>query len=471
MRFFSLLKKIGLGLLVYFIYLGLSVCFYNIQQINSVTKDAKKSDPKPLKTLYTNKIQNESACVTADLNQALALRCQLVDEAKETLFVSQYAISDDDSGLIFIGKLLEAAQRGVKVKLLLNSLATEMTITSRIPFEIFRDEENIEIKTIGGLNLLKPWEVNNILHDKLILVDDNYFISSGRNIGNRFMLKSKDYEATYDFDLIIKKDGQPSKNSLIKQGNVYFNELWKAPYAVDKSHSSRPFTGKAVKNLQNEIRKARNRHELVLRQDVLSNLSFHRINAGMLIHNPVGKIVKSPVVWQKIVHFLEDSQEATLQSPYVIISDKMKQFQTRQLPDKLSLITNSAATSPNLFAYAGYLKQKEQLNSKMDIWEYQGDGSLHHKALLLDRRVGAVGSFNLDSRSAFLSSENMVFIDSPGFHDQLKEIMTSYQAESLQVKNQTTYKKSDRHPRIVHPTKEKLLTLISKIIKPLEFLL
>lgn len=244
MRFFYLLKKIGLGLLIYLIYLGLSVCFYNIQQINSVTKDAKKSDPKPLKTLYTNKIQNESACVTADLNQALALRCQLVDEAKETLFVSQYAISDDDSGLIFIGKLLEAAQRGVKVKLLLNSLATEMTITSRIPFEIFRDEENIEIKTIGGLKLLKPWEVNNILHDKLILVDDNYFISSGRNIGNRFMLKSKDYEATYDFDLIIKKDGQSSENSLIKQGNVYFNELWQVPYAVDKSHSSRPLPEK-----------------------------------------------------------------------------------------------------------------------------------------------------------------------------------------------------------------------------------
>lgn len=471
MRAFSLLKKFTIVLLIYFLYFGLCVCFYNIHQINAVAKDAEKDATKSLKSLYNHKIQNESVCVTAELDQALALRCQLIDEAKESLLISQYAISDDDSGLIIVGKLLAAAQRGVKIKLLLNGLATEMSITSRIPFEIFREKENIEVKTIGGLNLFKPWEINNVLHDKLILVDDNYFISSGKNIGNRFMLKSKDYEATYDFDLIVKKDGPSSKNSLIKQGKIYFNELWHSPYTYDRSHSSRPFTGKALSNLANEIRKANNRHENILRQEIISTLDFHPINAGMLIHNPVGKLVKTPVLWQQLLRFVEESKEATLQSPYVIISDKMKQFQTKQLPDKLTLITNSAATSPNLFAYAGYLRQKEELLKQMEIWEYQGDGSLHHKALLLDQTIGAVGSFNLDSRSTFLSSENMVFIDSPGFHDQLEKIMQEYQDESLQGKNLTTYKKSHQHRRIVHPTKQKLLDLISKIIKPLEFLL
>lgn len=471
MRVLSLLKKIGIGLLIYFIYFFLCMCIYNIQQINSVTKEAKEDETKPLKALYEQKIQNESACVTADINKALALKCQLIDEAKETLLISQYAISDDDSGLIFVGKLLEAAQRGVKIKLLLNGLATEMSITSRIPFEVFKDEDNIEVKTLGGLNLFKPWEINNVLHDKLIVVDDNYFISSGRNIGNRFMLKSKDYEATYDYDLIIRKDGLSSKNSLIKQGKAYFNELWQGPYNYDRSHSSRPSTGKALKNLSNEIRKARNRHEGVLRQEVLSTFTFHKINAGMLLHNPVGKLVKKPVLWHQLVRFVEDSDEATLQSPYVIITDRMKQFQTKQLPEKLTLLTNSASTSPNLFAYAGYLRQKEELHNKMDIWEYQGDGSLHQKAMLLNKTIGAVGSFNLDSRSAFLSSENMVLIESPGFHNQLEKIMQSYQSESLQVKNQTTYKKSNLKRRIVHPTKQKLLDLISKIVKPLEFLL
>lgn len=217
MKAFSLLKKFIIVLLIYFLYFSLCVCIYNIHQINVAAKDAEKDATKSLKSLYNHKIQNESVCVTAKLDQALALRCQLIDQAKESLSISQYAISDDDSGLIIVGKLLAAAQRGVKIKLLLNGLATEMSITSRIPFEIFREKENIEVKTIGGLNLFKPWEINNVLHDKLILVDDNYFISSGKNIGNRFMLKSKDYEATYDFDLIVKKDGISSKNSLIKQ--------------------------------------------------------------------------------------------------------------------------------------------------------------------------------------------------------------------------------------------------------------
>ncbi|OTO14513.1 phospholipase D-like domain-containing protein, partial [Enterococcus sp. 3H8_DIV0648] len=176
MRAFSLLKKFTIVLLIYFLYFGLCVCFYNIHQINAVAKDAEKDATKSLKSLYNHKIQNESVCVTAELDQALALRCQLIDEAKESLLISQYAISNDDSGLIIVGKLLAAAQRGVKIKLLLNGLATEMSITSRIPFEIFREKENIEVKTIGGLNLFKPWEINNVLHDKLILVDDNYFI-------------------------------------------------------------------------------------------------------------------------------------------------------------------------------------------------------------------------------------------------------------------------------------------------------
>lgn len=180
MKFFSLFKKIVIFLLIYFIYFGLCVCVYNLHQINLVAKEAEKDKTEPLKALYAKKIQNESVCVTAKLDQALALRCQLIDSAQSTLYISQYAISDDDSGLIFVGKLLEAAKRGVKIKLLLNGLATEMSITSRIPFEIFRDEKNIEVKTVGGLNLLKPWEINNVLHDKLILADDNYFLSSGK---------------------------------------------------------------------------------------------------------------------------------------------------------------------------------------------------------------------------------------------------------------------------------------------------
>lgn len=471
MKFFSLFKKIVIFLLIYFIYFGLCVCVYNLHQINLVAKEAEKDKTEPLKALYAKKIQNESVCVTAKLDQALALRSQLIDSAQSTLYISQYAISDDDSGLIFVGKLLEAAKRGVKIKLLLNGLATEMSITSRIPFEIFRDEKNIEVKTVGGLNLLKPWEINNVLHDKLILADDNYFLSSGKNIGNRFMLKSEDYEATYDYDLIIKKDGPSSKNSLIAQGRKYFNKLWASRYNYNRSHSSRPFTGRALNNLTNEIRKANNRHEKVLRQEILSTLDFHRINTGLLLHNPVGTLVKKPLLWKQLVRYVEESEKAIIQSPYVIISDKMKHFKKKPLPKDLTLITNSAATSPNLFAYAGYLHQKEQLNKQMNIWEYQGDGSLHHKAILLNQTIGAVGSFNLDSRSAFLSSENMIFIDSPGFHDQLEKIMQEYQSESLQVKNLTTYKKNELKHRIVHPTKQKLLDLISKIIKPLDFLL
>lgn len=160
-----------------------------------------------LKNIKKNQPNNESVTINSQQNDALALRCELIDQAKDTLLISQYSIEDDDSGLIFIGKLLNAAQRGVKVKLLVNGLSNNMTLLSKIPLTVFQSEPNIELKMIGGINFFKLWEINNILHDKLIIVDNNYFLSSGRNIGKRFMIQSEKYKNVEDMDIIVKKEG------------------------------------------------------------------------------------------------------------------------------------------------------------------------------------------------------------------------------------------------------------------------
>jgi putative cardiolipin synthase len=90
--------------------------------------------------------------------------------------------------LYLVKKLEDAAKRGVDIQILINGLSNSKNSLSYL--SLLDEYDNVEIKVIGGLNLFKPWEMNNVLHDKLILVDDTYLLSSGRSISNRFLLPS-----------------------------------------------------------------------------------------------------------------------------------------------------------------------------------------------------------------------------------------------------------------------------------------
>lgn len=478
MKIFSLFRKLLIVLLVYLGYCGVSVCLYTYFRIGQETEAVKKRDVKSLEEISAPKPSNEEICVTSRMDYALALRCQLADSAKETLLISQYTIGDDDSGLIFIGKIFEAAKRGVKVKLLMNELSSKMRGSSRIPLAIFKSQPNIEVKFLGGMNPLKPWEVNNVMHDKLIIADDKYFLSSGRNIEKRFMLASDECEPTYDMDVIVKKTGALSEASLISQGTAYYNELWKNPYA-EKTLEHRGFISKAslrkkTDEAEGHIRSAFRRQETLISQDVLHQLDFSTFDSAHLVHNEVASIVKEPVVWKQLTRLMNESKEAvTVQSPYVVVTKKMRSFLKSAPHSQVEFITNSASSSPNVFAFSGYLNIKDHLLENSKVWEYQGDGSLHQKGMLLDGHIGMVGSFNFDSRSAYLSTENMLIVNGKAFHDQLEGIMAGYKEQSLQAGRRFDYAEGASGVKVkpVPKAKQNLLIIMGWLTRPVTFLL
>jgi putative cardiolipin synthase len=98
---------------------------------------------------------------------------------------------------------------------------------------------------------------------------------------------------------------------------------------------------------------------------------------------------------------------------------------------ELLFLTNSPAVSPNYFAVSGYLNNRKRLLRFSDILEYQGPGSLHGKAILIDGKILGIGTFNMDPRSSFLSTETMVFIESEPLAAQLEEIFGTYLESSL----------------------------------------
>ena len=94
---------------------------------------------------------------------------------------------------------------------------------------------------------------------------------------------------------------------------------------------------------------------------------------------------------------------------------------------KLVMLTNSVASSPNFPAFSNYFSQRRQfVSTGAKIYEYQSYDSIHGKSLVIDNRISAVGSLNLDDRSFYIDTENMLIIDSPEFAARLNAAMDDY---------------------------------------------
>ena len=94
-------------------------------------------------------------------------------------------------------------------------------------------------------------------------------------------------------------------------------------------------------------------------------------------------------------------------------------------------LTNSVYSSPNYFATAGHLKHRAHIAAGATLLEYEGEGSIHAKTYVFEERLSMVGSYNLDARSSFLSTESMVVIDSVAVAESLGERMETLAQESV----------------------------------------
>lgn len=79
------------------------------------------------------------------------------------------------------------------------------------------------------------------------------------------------------------------------------------------------------------------------------------------------------------------------------------------------------------------------MNTGAAVYEYQQVESIHGKSLILDDRISAVGSFNLDERSAYIDTETMLVIDSPELVKQMKDAIANIMEKSLEVGRDNTY--------------------------------
>lgn len=397
-------------------------------------------------------------------------RMQMIQEANDSIDIAYYSIAKGKSTELILGALFDAADRGVQVRILLDGISHGLRFKMSDSRYALASHENIELRYYESFKAFKPWTWNNRLHDKIMLTDGKLAIIGGRNIADKYLAETPPKNFVHDRDVIIFNAKQ-EEDSVIVQMEKYMNELWNHPYtSAPFSNLSKRQVTKGTEErdkLVREYNKAMKADAVFVTPSINWKVSSTPTKRVSFLYNPIERFKKQPVVWQSLINLATKAEASILiQSPYVVPTNEMKKYvpESFHSPVDWTLLTNSVKSTPNVLAFSGYLDlRKEIVKTGVRLYEYADTYSLHAKSVVYDKRISAVGSFNLDSRSSVLNTDSMVVIDSEEFAGQLTEVIHD------KIKNSTVV--ADNKKNIETPKDEKkdksfkaiLLNTLSKV--------
>lgn len=368
-----------------------------------------------------------------DNTQALIWRIRVIESAQEELILTTFDFRDDESGRDIMSSLLAAADRGVKVRIVVDGIHGMLFLNRSPWFRTLCASPNVEAKFYNPVNLLTAWKLNFRMHDKYIVADDHAYLLGGRNTGNLF-LGNYQQSQNIDRDLLVYSPEPDSGTSLtaVKQ---YFEEIWQLP-------DTKPFT-KSIRP-DSSARQEIEVHYQNLHQQYPE--AFHPFsweketyptNGIRLLTNPIEAENKAPLLWNYLITIMGQGSDVIIQTPYIICGQSMYQDLTEleQQGTQIQVILNAVENGANPWGCTDYLNQKKNLRATgMDIYEFIGAHSLHTKTVLIDDQISVVGSFNFDMRSAYLDTEMMLVVDSPELNAHLRKIAQDQMDQSLCIR-------------------------------------
>lgn len=387
---------------------------------------------------YSDQISCDRAYIIEDNTKALTERLRMIKTADERIIISTFDIRSDTSGKDVLAALLNAAQRDIDIKMLVDGYSALMHMKNNSYFMALSTLSNVEIKIYNPINILRPWRSMGRLHDKYIIIDDDLYILGGRNTNDLFL--GDNDKKNYDRDVLVYNTKPSAHESSLYELYDYFCKIWDMEvckyYHDDEDEGKKEKVIKARKELES-IYAANMEKYPYLSEDFDYNTITYEVNKISFLTNPVHVYAKEPTLFYSLAELMKNAKdEIKIHTPYVICNDMM--YEALEIVCKgqaeVSIMTNSAANNANPFGAADYLKNKEKiLNTGISIYEYEGGISYHGKSITIDDNISIVGSFNIDLRSVYLSTEIMLVIDSEDINKQLKEYMNHYEASSVRV--------------------------------------
>lgn len=394
---------------------------------------------------------------------ALAARLLLIDLAQSSIDLQYYIYAPDTTGLLIGERLLAAAQRGVRVRVLLDDIGSGMS--DRVLATLDR-HPNIEVRLFNPVSLrhdlfkfpskvLEFGRINNRMHNKLLLVDNLALITGGRNIGDEyFTLSERDFQ---DIDIL---GVGPVSAAASSSFDAFWNSVNAIPVKVIHADAE-------VYRLPGMQDLMVTRREQLMQEPYLKAVADSRFSNQLVrgqlplvwgradwMADPPAKADASadeseiPYLGLRLVeHAREVESELLIISAYFIPGDEGVQLllDLRQRGADVSILTNSLATTDVLAVHSHYARYRQPLlEAGVRLWELQpmavrqeeaspflGDSlaSLHAKSFVFDRDRVFVGSINLDPRSISLNTEAGVMVYQPELASNLSELFQRWTAQ------------------------------------------
>lgn len=392
---------------------------------------------------------------------ALRWRLALMDTATSSLDAQYFIWRDDAVGSLLLERLLRAADRGVRVRLLLDdsflagedpvliAVDTHPNVEVRIfnPFQVRAD--NMLVRYIENLN--DNARINHRMHNKLLIADSQVAVVGGRNIAEEYFGFNRNRNFR-DFDVMTTGEVIPQ---ITNSFDSYWNSDWVFPVAiVDHSKGSQ----EELNRLRGELRA----NAAILDDWVKSAAAGPRNWASQwaalaptmlpgkaTIHQDDPDIADDAppeqAARQVLSMFGETRADVVSISAYLIPPDDVLHTinDLSQRDVRIRALTNSLASNNHVAAHTAYRHRRKQLlEAGVELHElrphapertrFEAPGftaehiGLHAKILVLDKQFVFVGTLNADPRSIVLNTEVSLMIDSP---ELAEAILTAFSTD------------------------------------------
>lgn len=423
-KFKSLLKKIGIAYLIYVLLFGVLIFKLPVVVGSDLDYDTD--------LMLTSSDDNSYAYVVEDIDEAMNIRLSLIEKATNTIDLSYYKYLPDESGEKFTGALLKRADEGIKIRIVIDG----NSYSKGRMFKTLNSHKNVEYYIFEPNSLITLTKFHNVLHDKLLLIDENYGLVGGRNISDRF-LDGENRVVTLDRDVLVYSENKKSDVGI--QMKEYFDELTTSKYTVLKKNKFREKYNTYKELTIDKYKKHRENGydlDLALREAV-------KIERATFVRSPINRFTKEPVLFNVVQDLMKERNDIVIQSPYITKSYLMKMHFPLNNDKNITFITNNMGTNPNLPGLSGYVRLRKNLATNYNVFEVQKENSIHAKSITIGDDISIIGSQNMDHRSMFLSTESSIVIYSKDFQIKLNEKLNHLKDNALKVDSDGNYIKNE----------------------------
>lgn len=395
--------------------------------------------------------------------EALSARLHLIDMAESSVDLQYYIYHGDTTGGLITDRLLAAADRGVRVRILLDDIGNSVSDRAVATLDL---HPNIELRLFNPVSARHKWlrwpskviefgRINNRMHNKLMISDNLAMITGGRNIGDEYYALSElDFQ---DVDLL-------GIGPISREASASFDAFWNSPNAIpasviyqDAEHSTLARMRKGLAS--HREKQAQKPYLQALEEEDFSRalpegrLPLYWGRSDWLADPPDKADARSehnevPYLGRILANHLRDvHSELLIKSAYLIPGDEGVALLGSVVEQgaKVSVLTNSLATTDVLAVHSSYAAYRVPMLKKgIGLWELQSMAakqerpntfisesvaSLHAKSFVFDRYKLFVGSINIDPRSITLNTEAGVMVYQKELAERMADLFQRWTAE------------------------------------------